>query len=83
MTKNVYSVFFVAAALCVVAVEIVLCQLVVNVKNNGGDQLRESIQANTTQDTVTLEFQRADGTLVTLFIDFRNVRILLTENLYP
>ena len=48
-------------------------QLVVNVKNKGGDLLRESIQANTTQDTVTLEFQESDGTLVTQFIDFKNV----------
>ena len=45
----------------------------VNVKNKGGDVLRESIQANTTQDSVTLEFQESDGTLVTHFIDFKNV----------
>lgn len=50
-------------------------QLVVNVKNKGGDILREMIQANTTQDTVTLEFPESDGTLVTQFIDFKNVSL--------
>lgn len=48
------------------------CQLVVNVKNSGGDVYRENINANTTQDTVSLEFRKADGTLVTQFIDGRN-----------
>lgn len=48
------------------------CQLVVNVKNNGGDIYRENINANTTQDTVSLEFRKADGTLATQFIDGRN-----------
>ena len=52
---------------------IALCQLVVNVKNKGGDVLRESINANTSQDSITLEFQKSDGTLVTQFIDFKNV----------
>jgi len=50
------------------------CQLIVNVKNNGGDVYRENINANTTQDTVSLEFRQADGTVVTQFIDGRNVR---------
>lgn len=47
-------------------------QLIINVKNLGGDILQETIIANTTTDTVTLEFQRPDGTLVTIFIDFKS-----------
>ncbi|XP_041373107.1 out at first protein-like [Gigantopelta aegis] len=50
----------------------VSCQLVVNVKDEGGDVLVESIHANTSSDTLTLEFQNTDGTLVTQFIDFKS-----------
>ena len=53
----------------------VSCQLVVNVKDEGGDVLVESIHANTSSDTLTLEFQNTDGTLITQFIDFKSVRI--------
>lgn len=35
--------------------------------------VQENISANVTDDTVSLEFQRPDGTLVTQLIDFRNV----------
>jgi len=49
------------------------CQLVVNVRNNGGDIYRETIEANTTQDSITLDFRKSDGTLITQFIDGRNV----------
>ena len=52
----------------------VTSQLVVNVKNNGGEVFKESIQANTSLDTITLEFQKTDGTSVTQFIDYRNVK---------
>ncbi|ERL93777.1 hypothetical protein D910_11063, partial [Dendroctonus ponderosae] len=38
----------------------------------GGDIVQETIYANATDDTITLEFQRSDGTLVTQLIDFRN-----------
>ena len=54
----------------------ITCQLVVNVKNNGGDVYRENIEANTTQDTINLEFRKTDGTLVTQFIDGRNVSLI-------
>ncbi|XP_050299573.1 out at first protein [Anthonomus grandis grandis] len=54
-------------------------QLIINVKNQGGDVVQETISANTSDDTITLEFQRSDGTLVTQLIDFRNeVQILKT-----
>lgn len=52
-------------------------QLIVNVKNQGGDILRETIDSNVTADTITLDFQQADGTLVTQFIDFKNVILSL------
>jgi len=45
-------------------------QLVVNVRNSGGDILQEMIGANTTEETVTLEYQRPDGSLITQLIDF-------------
>ncbi|KAF6211067.1 hypothetical protein GE061_014180 [Apolygus lucorum] len=48
-------------------------QLLINVKNQGGDVLQETITANVTDDTVMLEFQRSDGTLITQLIDFRTV----------
>lgn len=52
-------------------------QLLINVKNHGGDIAQENITANVAQDIVTLEFQRNDGTLITQLIDFsREVQIL-------
>ena len=52
------------------------CQLVVNVRNNGGDVYRETIEANTTLDSVSVDFRKSDGTLITQFIDGKNVNIL-------
>lgn len=51
----------------------VLTQLIINVKNNGGDVVVESINGNTTSDTVILEFHNTDGTYITQLIDFRSV----------
>ena len=48
-------------------------QLVVNVKNKGGEVLQETIQSNTSLDTIRLDFQEYDGTLITQFVDFKNV----------
>ena len=45
-------------------------QLVVNVRNTGGEVIQEVIAANTTEETVKLEFQRPDGSLITQLIDF-------------
>ncbi|XP_022913313.2 out at first protein isoform X1 [Onthophagus taurus] len=67
---------------CTLIVLLSLCvisdtQLVINVRNQGGDVVQETIAANVSFDTVSLEFQRSDGTLVTQLIDFRNeVQIL-------
>ena len=72
MTVVMFTGHAIFAFLCLVSV--CFCQLVVNVKNNGGDVYRENIEANTTQDTIVLEFRKADGTVVTQFIDGRNVR---------
>ncbi|XP_070548686.1 out at first protein-like [Ptychodera flava] len=49
------------------------CQLVVNVKNDGGDLSQESIQSDTTQDIITLKFPKSDGTLILMLIDFKAV----------
>lgn len=46
--------------------------LLINVKNQGGDILLETISSNITEDLIILEFQRSDGTLVTQLIDFKN-----------
>ena len=51
----------------------VFSQLIVNVKNKGGDVERENIESNTTADTVKLEYLSKDGTLVTYFTDFKTV----------
>ena len=56
------------------------CQLIVNVRNNGGDVYRETIEANTTQDSISLDFRKSDGTLITQFIDGRNVNIILDNH---
>ena len=39
--------------------------------------LQETITANVSEDAVTLEFQRSDGTLITQLMDFRNVSSVL------
>jgi len=41
--------------------------------------LQETITANVSEDAVTLEFQRSDGTLVTQLMDFRNVSAVLIK----
>lgn len=49
-----------------------ITHLLINVKNQGGDILLETISSNVTEDVITLEFQCSDGTLVTQLIDFKN-----------
>ena len=51
-------------------------QLVVNVKNKGDEVLQENIQANISQDTITLEFLKSDGTEIIQFIDMKNVSVI-------
>nr|XP_018897085.1 PREDICTED: out at first protein [Bemisia tabaci] len=52
-------------------------QLLINVQNQGGDVLQETISANVSEDVVTLEFQRSDGTLITQLVDFRHEVMIL------
>ncbi|XP_063927942.1 out at first protein [Zophobas morio] len=74
--KRRCSVHLVVVVLCLV-IDFSDTQLVINVRNQGGDVVQENIFANVTDDTVSLEFQRSDGTLITQVIDFRNeVQIL-------
>ncbi|XP_071843744.1 out at first protein-like isoform X2 [Apostichopus japonicus] len=47
-------------------------QLVVNVKNAGGDLIQETIQADIAQDIIHMEFQKLDGTLIKIILDFRS-----------
>lgn len=62
-------------SLCLAVVLPVDClsQLVVNVKNKGGDIIKEIITGNTTSDVVELQFQNTDGTIINQFIDFKSV----------
>lgn len=46
-------------------------QLVVNVKTQGGEVIKETITANVSDDSVILEFPQNDGTYVTQLIDFK------------
>ncbi|XP_059614018.1 out at first protein [Phlebotomus argentipes] len=47
-------------------------ELLINVQNQGGEVVQETITSNVSDDVITLEFQRTDGTLITELIDFRN-----------
>lgn len=60
-----------ASVLCYVAARTCFCQLVINVRNEVGDVLRESLVANTSDDTITLQYQKPEGTHITQFIDFK------------
>ncbi|KAG8180419.1 hypothetical protein JTE90_022768 [Oedothorax gibbosus] len=65
---------FVLVVFCTILVKLrdCECQLVINVKNQGGDIVQESITSNITDDSIVLEFQRPEGTLITQFVDFRS-----------
>ncbi|XP_022098558.1 out at first protein-like [Acanthaster planci] len=51
---------------------LVSCQLVINVKNKGGDLIQESLNGNPVENTITLKFQKLDGTLLDMLIDFKS-----------
>ncbi|CAG9797970.1 unnamed protein product [Chironomus riparius] len=46
--------------------------LTINVQNQGGEVVQETITSNIHDDIIMLEFQRTDGTLITQLIDFRS-----------
>ncbi|ESO05785.1 hypothetical protein HELRODRAFT_77423 [Helobdella robusta] len=58
-------------------------QLIINAKNKGGDVFKEFIEANTTYDTISLDFMTADGTLVTHFVDSKNELQIFKLSLLP
>lgn len=47
-------------------------QLLINVRNQGGDVMQENITANVSEDTITLEFMRLDGVFISQLVDFSN-----------
>ncbi|CAG9785365.1 unnamed protein product [Diatraea saccharalis] len=47
-------------------------QLLINVKNQGGDVMQENITANVSEDTIILEFLRLDGVFISQLVDFTN-----------
>lgn len=54
-----------------------IAQLLINVQNQGGELMQETITSNVVDDTIILEYQKTDGTLITWLINFRNeVQIL-------
>lgn len=67
------SKFLLSLSLAAVLPVDCLSQLVVNVKNKGGDIIKEIITGNTTSDVVELQFQNTDGTIINQFIDFKSV----------
>lgn len=72
-----------SALLWLLALDFICSQLVVNVRNKGGEIYKETIEANTTHDTVTLDFKLTDGTLVTQFIDARNELQIFKASILP
>ena len=49
-------------------------ELVVNVRNDGGEVIQETIQSETSSNTIKLFFRKFDGTMIAQFIDFDRVR---------
>jgi len=72
-SSKIWSGFF-PLLITLMATHLCVCsgQLVVNVKNKGGETLVEKIMANTSADTVTLEYLNYDGSFITQFIDFKS-----------
>lgn len=51
-------------------------KLVINIRNGGGEVFQEIISSNATENTVEIEYQNTDGSLITHMIDFQNVSLL-------
>ncbi|CAG5131858.1 unnamed protein product [Candidula unifasciata] len=67
MAAFIQCVYFISAVM-----PYIVGQLIVNARNKGGETIVEKIVANTSADTVTLEFLGSDGSFVTQFIDFKS-----------
>lgn len=63
----IYIIHFVSQA---------IAQLLINVQNQGGEVMQETITSNIADDIITLEFQKSDGTLITWSIIQNEVQIL-------
>ncbi|XP_033641286.1 out at first protein-like [Asterias rubens] len=55
-----------------ICVNIVSSQLVINVKNKGGDLIQETLTGEPDKNTISLEFQKLDGTYLKMRIDFKS-----------
>lgn len=56
------------------------CFFLLSFHEKGGEVIQESITSNVSEDIITLEFQKTDGTLITQVIDFRNVSTIYYIN---
>lgn len=65
--------WLVASLLCfLLLINHAAAQLIINVQNQGGEIVQETITSSVGDETCTLEFQRSDGTLITELIDFKS-----------
>lgn len=49
--------------------------LIINLRNHGGQVIRQKITANTSDDIIELEYRDTDGTIVQQLLDFKSVSI--------
>lgn len=69
--KEIFTFFYV-----IQFVSHTIAQLLINVQNQGGEVMQETITSNVIDDIITLEFQKSDGTLITWSIIQNEVQIL-------
>ncbi|XP_021945948.1 out at first protein [Folsomia candida] len=67
--------------LCTIIIKDASLDLVVNVRNQGGDIYKEEILSDVNEETINLSFESpGDGSTVLLFIDFKNeIQIIQTD----
>lgn len=51
-------------------------QLVVNIRNKGGEVFQERISSNLTEDVIEVEYTNTDGSVITQLIDYAHVCML-------
>lgn len=62
------------AATCVLLTHAQSSQLIINIKNSGGEVFQEKIATNLSEDVIELEYTSTDGSVITQLIDYKNVR---------
>lgn len=73
ITESLLSFFLCMSAYYFVnTIHTISGQLVVNMRDKGGDVIKQKVDADIASDTVTLEFFQQDGVLITQFIDFKS-----------